>query len=317
MPFVYNSAKGIIMSNTLDRLIGSFVGLAVGDAVGAAVEFKPRGTFPLVTDMLGGGPFRLPVGYWTDDTSMAVCLAESLLHDPNLDADDLLVRFCDWYNYGTNSSTGRCFDIGNTTVRALEQFMRKRTLENNPESYCAGNGSIMRLAPASILYYNDSDKAASIAELQGKTTHASPVATAACSVLSKILTTCYTATDKTEILDIEIDASIPAEISKALDKNIANKKETEIRSTGYSAHTLEAAVWCFLTTDNFRDAVLKATNLGDDTDTVAAVTGQIAGAFYGESEIPNEWIRKLYEYDRIKQLAIQLSEKGKDTVSGH
>ena len=97
-----------------DRAIGSFVGLAVGDAIGTTVEFKDRGTFPIVTDMIGGGPFRLEPGQWTDDTSMAVCLAESLLLNPELDEKDLMTRFLDWYENGTNSPTGRCFDIGNS-----------------------------------------------------------------------------------------------------------------------------------------------------------------------------------------------------------
>lgn len=304
------------MSNIQDKLIGSFVGLAVGDAVGASVEFKPRGTFPLVTDMNGGGPFKLPVGYWTDDTSMAVCLAESLLEHPSLDKADLLDRFCNWYLHGKNSPTGVCFDIGATTVRALENYINTGSITNNSESYLAGNGSIMRLAPVAVAYHTDPEVAAALAAVQSETTHASPLATGCSELLSDILTTLYKSNDKMDIFNIKVQEYWPVEVAKILDKNLKNKEEKEIRSTGYTVHTLEAAVWCFLNTDNFEQAVLKATNLGDDTDTVAAVTGQIAGAFYGETGIPEHWIKKLYDYERIKQLAIDLA-KVSSTVPGH
>jgi ADP-ribosyl-[dinitrogen reductase] hydrolase len=316
MPFVYNSAKGIIMSNKQDKLIGSFVGLAVGDAVGASVEFKPRGTFPLVTDMNGGGPFKLPVGVWTDDTIMAVCLAESLIEHPSLNKEDLLDRFSNWYLHGYNSPTGVCFDIGATTVRALENYIETGSLTNNPESYLAGNGSIMRLAPVAIAHHADPEVAAALAAVQSESTHASPLATGCSELLSDILTTLYNTDNKMDIYNIKVQEYWPAEVANILDTNLKNKNEKEIKSTGYTVHTLEAAVWCFLTTDNFEQAVLKATNLGDDTDTVAAVTGQIAGAYYGETGIPEHWIKKLYDYERIKRLSIELS-KTSSTVSGH
>lgn len=304
------------MTNILDKLVGSFVGLAVGDAVGASVEFKPRGSFPTVTDMNGGGPFNLPVGYWTDDTSMAVCLAESLLFEPSLEKHDLLDRFCKWYNEGYNSSTGRCFDIGMTTCNALEEYIHSGSVVNNKYPSSAGNGSIMRLAPVAIAHHADPEVAAALAAVQSETTHASELATGCCELLSDILTTLYKSQDKQAIYNIKIQEYWNPEVKKILDKNLKNKTEKEIRSTGYSVHTLEASVWCFLTTENFEQAVLKSTNLGDDTDTVAAVTGQIAGAYYGEIGIPAHWIEKLYDYERIKQLAIELSQTG-STVSGH
>lgn len=304
------------MSNIKDKLVGSFVGLAVGDAVGASVEFKSRGTFPLVTDMNGGGPFGLPVGCWTDDTIMAICLAESLLFDPSLDKHDLLDRFCKWYKEGYNSPTGRCFDIGMTTCNALEEYMSSGSVINNNYASSAGNGSIMRLAPVAIAHHGDPEVAAALSAVQSETTHASELATGCCELLSDILTTLYKSQDKQDIYKIKIQEYWDPEVKKILDTNLKIKPEKEIRSTGYSVHTLEASVWCFLTTENFEQAVLKATNLGDDTDTVAAVTGQIAGAYYGESGIPGHWIEKLYDYERIKKLATELSQAG-GAVSGH
>lgn len=315
LSFVYCNTKGGTMNNLQDKLIGSLVGLAVGDAVGTTVEFKPRGTFPRHTDMTGGGPFRLKAGYWTDDTSMAMCLAESLLFEPSLDPDDLLTKFCKWYNDGYNSPTGKCFDIGNTTVTALEKYMYNGSLKNNSADYHAGNGSIMRLAPVAITHHRDRVSAARVAAAQSETTHATGTTTGASELLSEILINCYNATDKMDVMDINVQQHWPELVSNIVTENVKDKIESQIRSTGYVIHTLEAAVWCFLNTDNFRDAIITAVNLGDDADTVGAVTGQIAGAYYGESGIPQEWKDKLYDYDRIRNIAIQLSQETDSSVS--
>jgi ADP-ribosyl-[dinitrogen reductase] hydrolase len=305
------------MTDLQDRLIGSLVGLAVGDAVGTTVEFKPRGSFPRHTDMTGGGPFRLQAGYWTDDTSMALCLAESLFFDPSLDPEDLLTRFCNWYNHGYNSPTGKCFDIGVTTVTALEKYMYNGSLKNNSGDHCAGNGSIMRLAPAAIMHHRDRAVSAKVSAAQSQTTHASDATIAACELLSEILINCYTATDKLAVLKVKMQNSWPAEVSNIIIENVKDKTESQIRATGYVIHTLEAAVWCFLNTDSFKDAIITAVNLGDDADTVGAVTGQLAGAYYGESGIPQEWKDKLYDYDKIRNIAIQLGQQTNSVISRH
>lgn len=291
-----------------DRLIGSLVGLAVGDAVGTTVEFKPRGSFPKIVDMIGGGPFRLPVGYWTDDTSMALCLAESLIAYPLLDKKDLLTRFCNWYKHGHNSSTGRCFDIGNTTVSALEEFIHSGQTNNNPEDFYAGNGSIMRLSPVAIANYKDLHKAIKIAREQSETTHETIKATASCELLAEILVRAYTAETKQQVMDIECPLHWPEPVCDIVASSVIKKTEAEIKSSGYVIDTLEAAVWAFLNTDNFEDAVLIAVNLGHDADTVGAVTGQIAGAYYGETGIPKHWLEKLYNHEHIRNLAIKLAE---------
>lgn len=288
-----------------DRLAGSLVGLAVGDCVGAAVEFRSRDTFPEVTDMLGGGPFNLPVGYWTDDTSMALCLAESLIQNPLLDKKDLLSRFSDWYRHGHNSSTGRCFDIGTTTRAAIRNFEDSGAVLNNTHFMDAGNGSIMRLAPASIKYYNDETLAVLTAVAQSETTHGSQECLDSCELMARVLVRAYKAASKEEVLDIEIRDYWAANV-KAIPGSLDVERNV-VSSTGYVIHTLHAALWCFKRTDNFRDAILLATNLGDDTDTVAAVTGQIAGAYYGLEGIPQDWKDKLFDYQRIVDLANELS----------
>jgi ADP-ribosyl-[dinitrogen reductase] hydrolase len=293
--------------NLQDRLVGSLVGLAVGDAVGTTVEFRPRGSFPTVTDMTGGGPFRLPVGAWTDDTSMALCLAESLIANQQLDKKDLLNRFCNWYKYGNNSSTGHCFDIGNTTASALEEFLHSGATTNNPEDFYAGNGSIMRLSPAAIANYNNIDQAVRVAKTQSETTHANIKAVCSSELLAEMLVRAFTATNKQQVVDIECRLHWPDSVCDIVASGVVRKQEHEIQSTGYVIHTLEAAVWAFLNTDSFEAAVLKAVNLGGDADTIGAVVGQIAGAYYGEYSIPTQWLTKLHDYKRIRQIAINLT----------
>jgi len=291
-----------------NRKIGSLVGLAVGDAVGTTVEFKKRGSFPLVTDLVGGGPFRLPAGYWTDDTSLALCLAESLIEYPHLNKNDLLDRFTNWYKHGYNSSTGKCFDIGLTTCNALEEYAYSGSVYNNDEDYAAGNGSIMRLAPVTV-YATDLGVAKWLAREQSSTTHAAKFAVECCELLANLLMNAYTAETKEAVLAVSVDPKWESSVKKIL--LAANKEEKQISSSGFSVHTLEAALWSFLKTDNFRDCILTAVNLGDDADTVGAVAGQIAGAFYGIDGIPEEWLEKLYQKEYIIELAEKLIENDK------
>ena len=287
-----------------DRLLGSFLGLAIGDAVGTTVEFRARDTFEPVTDMVGKGPFNLPAGYFTDDTSMALCLAESLIEHQTLDRNDLLNRFSKWYREGMNSPTGRCFDIGNTTRSAIVNWEDTGSVLNNIGSWDAGNGSIMRLAPAVIKYHDDRDRAIATAIMQGETTHGSVEACDSCDLLARVLLTAYVTDDKNVVLNVDAQdgwADSVKNILKTLDVS-----RDEVKSSGYVIHTLHAALWCFKNTDNFRDAILLATNLGEDADTVAAVTGQIAGAFYGISGIPIMWLDKLYDTARFIELVDKL-----------
>ena len=287
-----------------DKLLGSFVGLAIGDAVGTTVEFRIRDTFEPVTDMVGKGPFNLPAGYFTDDTSMALCLAESLIQFPYLDQNDLLSRFSRWYRNGENSPTGRCFDIGTTTRSGIVNWEKTGSVLNNTGPWDGGNGSIMRLAPSVIKWHNDSDRAIATAIMQGETTHGAAECRDSCDLLARVLLTAFSTTDKNAVLNIDAkDYWVPKvkEILTTLDVT-----RDEVESSGYVIHTLHAALWCFKNTDNFRDAILLATNLGDDADTVAAVTGQIAGAFYGLNGIPLQWVAKIYEFDRFVELTEKL-----------
>ena len=298
----------ISLESRLNRARGALLGLAVGDAIGTTVEFKPRGSFKPLTDMVGGGPFKLLPGQWTDDTSMALCLAASLVEN-GFDSHDQMQRYVLWHDEGYMSSNGRCFDIGNATSSALERFRRTgNPVAGSSEEDSAGNGSIMRLAPVPIYYLDAPELAIQMSEAQSKTTHRAPECLTACRLLAEALIRALQGMEKAEVL-APFQQALP--MSDAL-KFIAegqykNKSETQIRGSGYVVESLEAAFWCFWQTDSFQDCVLLAANLGDDADTTAAVAGQLAGAFYGESGIPGQWLKKLAMAKEIGQLAEQLA----------
>jgi ADP-ribosyl-[dinitrogen reductase] hydrolase len=224
----------------LDRAIGCLVGLAVGDAVGTTVEFLPRGTFPKVTDMVGGGPFKLKPGQWTDDTSMALCLAESLIANPDLDELDLMRRFHGWVAEGNNSSTGRCFDIGRTTLRAISEFNKTGVpISGSTETRDGGNGSIMRLAPVAISWWRNPKRAELIARRQSATTHGSQEALDGCAILSRVL--CGGIAGR-GVECIRADDEMWADPIRDVGRGAwIGKPEAEISSSGYVVHTLEAA----------------------------------------------------------------------------
>ncbi|MQW94101.1 ADP-ribosylglycohydrolase family protein [Sinorhizobium fredii] len=272
-----------------DRAIGALVGLAVGDAVGTTLEFKSRDSYEHLTDMVGGGPFGLAPGEWTDDTSMALCLADSLIaNDGKIDQADLLERFVRWWRLGENSHSGRCFDIGNTTTRALEAYRQSGSLVNNAEENRQANGSIMRLAPAVIAAKAKTD-AQVLAVLQGETTHAAPEPKMACSVMAGVL------------WDAILTGFVPPYVSR-----LGQTPRALVSSSGHVWRTFDAACWAVASTLTFKDAVLAAANLGDDADTVAAVAGQIAGAIYGYGAIPQDWRDKLAWHDSIVTRAEEL-----------
>jgi ADP-ribosyl-[dinitrogen reductase] hydrolase len=298
------------MNDHVDRAVGALVGLAVGDALGSTLEFSRRDSKPVVTDLIGGGPFGLRPGEWTDDTSMALCLADSLISKGGLDGHDLLTRFVDWWRNGTNSVTGACFDIGNTTRESLGSFERSGALMAGPEDRRqAGNGSLMRLAPVAIFCWDDAAQAEEMAAAQSETTHPAPVAHDACRLFARMLVEAIDGTAKGEVLSPREWSGTP-EVGSIARGDWREKGRGQIHSTGYSIDTLEAAIWCVANSDSFEEAVILAANLGDDADTVAAVTGQLAGAIWGRASIPEPWVAKLAWADDITAKAEELLHAG-------
>ena len=300
------------MNNALrDRFRGCLLGLAVGDAVGTAVEFRSRGSFKPVTDMVGGGPFGLAPGQWTDDTSMALCLAESLIEKQGFDPKDQMERYVRWHRDGHLSSTGTCFDIGSTTASALHRFERTgEQFAGSTDPRSAGNGSIMRLAPVPMFFFPEVDRTIQFAGESSRTTHGADECVAACRLFAYLISKALGGRQKEEILlrrDNVMLLELPEKLEPIACGFYGNKGEEEIRGSGYVVESLESALWCFQKTDTFHDAILKAVNLGDDADTTAAVCGQIAGAYYGESGIPQEWLERLAMVNLIREMADKLN----------
>lgn len=288
-----------------DRAIGAMLGLAAGDALGTTLEFGRRDSGPAVTDIVGGGPFHLQPGQWTDDSAMAVALAESLLACNGLNAHDLMDRFTDWWRNGAYSCTGNCFDIGNATRAALERYAD----DGNPQAgdaseRAAGNGSLMRLAPVVLFAGADAGLAQDLARAQSLTTHAAPQCLDACAYFAERLRLAILGSP--HVLAPVACPRLHPEVAAVAAGSWRGKRRDEIRSTGYVVHTLEAALWCVAETDSFAAAVLLAANLGDDADTVAAVTGQLAGALYGSSAIPAKWREVLAWSEDLETLSRKL-----------
>ncbi len=291
-----------------DRYRGCLLGLAVGDAVGTSVEFSPRGRFKPLTDMIGGGPFQLKPGQWTDDTSMALCLATSLVEKKGFDALDQMQRYLRWAREGYLSSNGKCFDIGRTVLDALGRFEASgEPMSGSTRGNSAGNGSLMRLAPVAMFYAPDQMLVSKYAAESSRTTHGAAECVQACQFYAGLLVRALGGETKEELLSASQPQGITAEKILAIAQGeYKNKTRDQIQGSGYVVEALEAALWCFWNTNGYAEAILAAANLGDDADTTAAICGQIAGAFYGESGIPAAWLEKLTMRAEISALAEEL-----------
>jgi ADP-ribosyl-[dinitrogen reductase] hydrolase len=266
--------------------------------------------------------------HWPGDTSMALCLATSLVERRGFDAADQMRRYRAWLEDGYLSSTGRCFDIGATTADALERFRASGDpWSGSADPRTAGNGSLMRLAPVALFFHPDREQVLHYAAESSRTTHAAPQCLAACRLMAELLHRALNGVDKQQLLfgDVAgLEAAVAGTASAgpagagptgAHDEPLLSiargeyrdKREPDIRSDGYVVHTLEAALWCFYRTDSFEAAILAAANLGHDADTTAAVCGQVAGAFYGEPGIPRRWLLRLAMREEIEALADRLA----------
>jgi ADP-ribosyl-[dinitrogen reductase] hydrolase len=289
-----------------DRALGALIGLAVGDAVGTTLEFSSRDSRPRHTDMTGGGPFRLEPGQWTDDTAMALALADSLLTHNGVDEADLMRRFVSWRDTGEYSCTGTCFDIGVTVSHALRHWKRTGDpVAGSPDPQSAGNGALMRLAPVALRFWNDPQKLREAATRQSHTTHGAAEALSASVAYAELLADAISGVPRSQVLAPKHGA-YAGQISPIMGGSWRGKPRHQIASTGYVAHSLEAALWSVGRTADFRGAILTAANLCGDADTTAAITGQLAGALYGLKGIPAEWLNRLAWRDRIEAVASDL-----------
>ncbi|MCU9846726.1 ADP-ribosylglycohydrolase family protein [Defluviimonas sp. WL0024] len=285
-----------------DRAVGSLLGLAMGDAVGTTLEFRSRDSYPYLTDMIGGGPFGLKPGEWTDDTAMALALADSLAANPELDPKDLMTRFSDWWRKGVYSCTGRCFDIGITTRQAIGRWEKSGDpYAGSTDPMTAGNGSLMRLAPVAIRHYKDRAKLRDVAARQSRATHAASEAVDACVAYAELLADAIEGAQRSAVLAPR--AGFTGKVGACLAGGWRGKARRDVRATGYVLHSLDAALWSLGASPGFRGAVLRAANLGEDADTTAAITGQLAGALAGTTSLPSDWLTRLAWAPRIRGIA--------------
>lgn len=297
------------------RYRGALLGLATGDALGMPLEFQAPGSFPPLTDMVGGGPFNLHPGEWTDDTSMALCLAESLIDCQNFDVLDQMWRYVRWMDDGYNSVLGRCFDIGVTTRQALVSFKQTgNPFSGSTAPDTAGNGSIMRLAPVALFCAFQPAQAIEWAGDSSRTTHGTAASVDACRYLAALLVGALHGASKDELLAPRY-SPVPNywqqhPLHPAIDEVAAGsfkqRNPPDIQGSGYVVQSLEAALWAFYHTSDFAAGCLQAVNLGDDADTTGAVYGQLAGAFYGDAGIPEKWLDILAMRERFDYLAERL-----------
>jgi ADP-ribosyl-[dinitrogen reductase] hydrolase len=298
-------------------------GLAVGDALGVPVEFKSRAEISRrpVTDMIGYGTYNLPPGTFSDDSSLAFCLAEALTQD--FDLQKIADNFVRWLTKNYWTPRGHVFDVGIATREAIFRLKDGEAPEfaGGTGAMDNGNGSLMRILPL-LLYIKDRpiDERYQLTRKVSSITHGHVRSSIACFYYLEFARHILAGLDKFTVyhqLQKEIKAYLqklemnPQEINifkRLLDENIYELPEEDIASSGYVMHTLEASIWCILSTDNYRDAALKAVNLGSDTDTTGAVTGGLAGLIYGWENIPTAWINAMARKEDIEDLALRLEK---------
>lgn len=310
---------------TADILKSMLLGFAVADALGVPVEFKSRERLKNnpVVDMRGYGTYNQPAGTWSDDTSMTLATMESISRLKKIDYADIMQNFSLWLESGKFTPFGKVFDCGITTRRAIFNFSTKISpLECGlSDENSNGNGSLMRILPVACYLYsvggkNFDDKAMETIHNASRLTHAHKRSQIACGIYSLIAA---------ELLEGNaLEKSVAEGLSRAknfyaaepelqnysrlFEDDFKNLPETEIQSSGYVVHTLEAVIWCLLNTDNYKSLALKAVNLGEDTDTVAAIAGGLAGIVYGVENIPAEWLAELQNKNYLEELAEKFFE---------
>ena len=308
-------APDTALSAMRGRAVGAMLGLAIGDAIGTTLEFAARDSGPLLTDMVGGGPFHLRLGEWTDDTAMMLALGDSLEDCDGLNPHDLMSKFLEWRDEGAYSCTGTCFDIGHTTSAALSRFQRGGDpLAGSADPASAGNGSLMRLAPVAVRFFRDRDAMRAAAAMQSRTTHAAPEAVDACVAYAEMLADAINGRTMQKVLN---NGALPhgpyaGRIEEIAAGSWRGKVRGQIRASGYVVHSLKAALWCIGRSGSFAEAVLTAANLGEDADTTAAVTGQLAGAIHGVEGIPAKWRENVALGPRIEAMAGRLFDRAID-----
>lgn len=326
--FLNNKNKSNVIEEN-ERIKGSLFGFFVGDALGVPVEFINRDELKKnkVTNMLEYGTHNQPIGTWSDDSSMVIATMDSLINNKGINYNDIMNNFLKWYKEGEYTPNGKVFDIGNATSSALLKYKNDNTsfICGSDDIYSNGNGSLMRILPISIyLHYTDDPMFDIIVNISSMT-HAHIYSILSCIIYSVLIN------EYIKELDIKKAYSNMKQIIKSILEDDNNKvlgdlddlkqkfnriiyndisilNESDIKSSGFVIDSLEASIWCLLNTNNYKDAVLKAVNLGDDTDTIGALTGGLAGLVYGYNNIPEDWINVLKQKEYLTNLVDKFNE---------
>ncbi|MEN6348926.1 MAG: ADP-ribosylglycohydrolase family protein [Syntrophomonas sp.] len=313
--------------NDKDRIIGGTLGVVVGDALGVPVEFMPRKVLDKtpVKGMKGYGTHNQPAGTWSDDSSLTLCLADSLLQKGGYDPEDIASKFRQWLTQGYWSARGKVFDVGFTTATAI-----RRTADGFPPTQAGlsterdnGNGSLMRILPAALYFRSVEikimlDRICKISSI----THGHPRSQLACCIYGLLVDELMNGMEKEAAYEQVCKGAFDAisGLNAGLDEEwehfmipfggkLVSEPQKHIPSGGYVVDTLTAATWCFLKHDSFEETVLAAVNLGEDTDTTAAVAGGLAGVYYGVDAIPREWTKVLAKRKQVEQIASDFAEE--------
>ena len=306
-----------MVNNIETKILGGLVGFAIGDALGVPIEFTPRKKDNPLTEMVGFGSHSVPAGTWSDDTSMTIAAMDSICENRSIDYDDIMNRFCKWAKDAKYTATGVVFDIGIGTRNALNSYYNGRTqaiFSGGKDERNNGNGSLMRMLPIVFyLYYNNiSEKdAVDTINMYSSLTHGHDISKLGCNIYydfmkslldGKSIEESYYSLSNKDYTKY-FDKSIVEKYDRILNGNLVNCSIDDISSSGYVVSTLEASIWSLLKSNSYEEAVVKAINLGDDTDTVGAITGSMAGVFYGRDSIPKRWYKKLAKKEYLEFLA--------------
>ncbi|MGC8829082.1 MAG: ADP-ribosylglycohydrolase family protein [Verrucomicrobiia bacterium] len=302
-------------SMRIQRYAGCLIGLAVGDALGVAVESLPAGRFKPVTNILGGGKYNLKPGEWTDDTALALCIGTSLVETKGFNIQDQLSRFIKWRDKGYMSCTGSCIGIEYSIARALNYYEETgKTIIEIYDHYSADSSSLVRMAPIAMLFRKSPEEAIKFAAINSQATHGSKTAIDACRYFTGLLIGALSGYKKAAIVSQmfsplsglwQKEPLHPA-IEVVASGSFKRRYPPTIKTTNYVVDSLEAVLWAFYRSTSFREGALLLANLGDNACTACAIYGQLAGAFYGVIGIPEEWVAKVAMKERIEDIAKQL-----------
>ena len=306
-----------------EKIKSSIYGFIIGDILGVPVEFYKRSYLKEnpITDMVNNKHRGTTIGFYSDDSAMTLCTMKGIIDNPNVFDSRLHKSIMDnyilWVKDGYMSANKRCFGIGGTTFESLNKYRKSKSLDD----YCeinieserkAGNGALMRILPLVLALYNKNmtinDKL-SIIEFNNNLTHNNRDSRCSCVFYTLFIFNLLDTNDLNSAYDLSIKGineyykdNIANKLDKILSKKILNLNEEDISSSGYVIDTLEACLWCLFNTDNYKNSVLKAVNLGNDADTIAAITGSISGLYYGINDIPKKWIDKIINKEMIDDL---------------